>query len=101
MIFNKFISNSKDCSEVTRNLLIHDKKISQEVVVSLPSNSYLLFISFYLLVYFVIVYKPTWIPPCKVTLIDANHCPGAVIFIFEVFCSIYFLSFFLLSEIIR
>lgn len=40
------------------------------------------FVSFF---YFLLVNVPYDVENTKVTLIDANHCPGAVIFIFEVF----------------
>ncbi|KAA6368441.1 MAG: hypothetical protein EZS28_036031 [Streblomastix strix] len=55
------------CTEVTRNLLVKHMHIHAELIVSLPMNT------------------PCYIDNFKVTLIDANHCPGAAIFIFEVF----------------
>ncbi|KAF9625607.1 hypothetical protein IFM89_024380 [Coptis chinensis] len=54
------------CSKVTAQLLTQVLKISPSFVIELPLNQTVL------------------IDGCEVTLIDANHCPGAVQFLFRV-----------------
>ncbi|EDV28172.1 uncharacterized protein TRIADDRAFT_21698, partial [Trichoplax adhaerens] len=60
------------CSEITASLLIHEMSIRSDLVVSLQTG------------------QPHVIPvdemgceTMSVTLLDANHCPGAVMFLFE------------------
>ncbi|KAF8390064.1 hypothetical protein HHK36_024585 [Tetracentron sinense] len=54
------------CSEITARLLVEVLSISSLFVVSLS------------------IREPVWIDGCEVTLIDANHCPGAVQFLFKI-----------------
>ncbi|KAG5440560.1 hypothetical protein PCK2_000385 [Pneumocystis canis] len=53
------------CSKITRNLVINQLKVNSEYVINLPMN------------------EKTLLNNVWVTLIDANHCPGSVIFVFE------------------
>ncbi|EMR09067.1 hypothetical protein PNEG_02837 [Pneumocystis murina B123] len=53
------------CSEITGNLVISQLKVKPEYVVKLPMDRKILL-------------NNIW-----VTLVDANHCPGSVLFIFE------------------
>ncbi|KAL6993986.1 Ligase [Sarracenia purpurea var. burkii] len=54
------------CSGITARLLVEVLKISSSVVVPLSLS------------------EPVWIDGCEVSLIDANHCPGAVQFLFNI-----------------
>ncbi|KAJ4959815.1 hypothetical protein NE237_019725 [Protea cynaroides] len=54
------------CSETTARLLVESLKVSSSFVVSLSLRETVL------------------IDGCSVTLIDANHCPGAVQFLFQI-----------------
>ncbi|KAH7827894.1 putative DNA repair metallo-beta-lactamase domain-containing protein [Monocercomonoides exilis] len=55
------------CSEITRSLLIEHMKVKPDCIIGLPMET------------------PCYIQNARVTLIDANHCPGSAIFVFEVF----------------
>jgi len=68
------------CSEVTKDIVIHKLGVRSDLVVGLPVD------------------QPVSIPmddygqeKLTVTLIDANHCPGAVMFLFQGFfgCILY------------
>ncbi|KAL3698658.1 hypothetical protein R1sor_012734 [Riccia sorocarpa] len=54
------------CSEITASLLKHSLQVTDSFVVPLPMG------------------KPVIIDGCEVALVDANHCPGAVQFLFRV-----------------
>ncbi|XP_071712903.1 DNA ligase 6 isoform X2 [Rutidosis leptorrhynchoides] len=54
------------CSSVTARLLVQVLKVSKSFVVSLPLS------------------ESFSVDGCEVTLIDANHCPGAVQFLFKI-----------------
>ncbi|CAO3593414.1 unnamed protein product [Absidia cylindrospora] len=55
------------CSQVTANLVVKELDVEEKYLCVLPMN------------------EPTYVHPhVKVTLIDANHCPGSVLFIFDV-----------------
>nr|XP_043615439.1 DNA ligase 6 isoform X2 [Erigeron canadensis] len=54
------------CSHVTAKLLVQILKVSEAFVVSLPLSQTVL------------------VDRCEVTLVDANHCPGAVQFLFKI-----------------
>ncbi|KAK9700226.1 hypothetical protein RND81_08G224900 [Saponaria officinalis] len=54
------------CSDITGNLVVDILGVSPEFVVKLPINVTVI------------------VDGCEVTLIDANHCPGAVQFLFNV-----------------
>ncbi|KAJ3193680.1 hypothetical protein HK101_004384 [Irineochytrium annulatum] len=54
------------CSKVTRNLVIMQLRVKPEFVIELPMN------------------RPVDVDGAEITLIDANHCPGAVLFIIRV-----------------
>ncbi|KAJ9526681.1 hypothetical protein QJQ45_017561 [Haematococcus lacustris] len=55
------------CSEVTAQLLLHDMGLQPaSCVVALP------------------MYTPVEVEGCRVTLVEANHCPGAVMLVVEV-----------------
>ncbi|KAL2645294.1 hypothetical protein R1flu_012881 [Riccia fluitans] len=54
------------CSEITARLLKHSLQVTDVLVVPLPMG------------------KPVIIDGCEVVLVDANHCPGAVQFLFRV-----------------
>ncbi|KAK9458825.1 DNA repair metallo-beta-lactamase-domain-containing protein [Lipomyces oligophaga] len=53
------------CSEETGNLVIQQLNVSSDSVVKLPTD------------------RTTDLGAFKVTLIDANHCPGSVLFLFD------------------
>ncbi|TPX60415.1 hypothetical protein PhCBS80983_g01784 [Powellomyces hirtus] len=53
------------CSVVTGNLVARQLGVSEDYIVRLPMET------------------PVVVMGVKVTLIDANHCPGAVLFLFE------------------
>ncbi|KAJ3163173.1 hypothetical protein HDU86_002342 [Geranomyces michiganensis] len=53
------------CSAITGNLISQRLRVSEDYIVSLPMET------------------PVMVMGVKVTLIDANHCPGAVLFLFE------------------
>lgn len=56
------------CSEITANLLIQKFKLGQDRIVVLPMDT------------------PVWIhPTVQVICYNANHCPGAVVFLFQEF----------------
>ncbi|ORX85229.1 DRMBL-domain-containing protein, partial [Anaeromyces robustus] len=65
-ITSKFNYGPIYCSKVTSNLLIELLKVDEQYVHALELN------------------KEYIIDGVKVTLIDANHCPGAVLFLFNV-----------------
>ncbi|XP_024532635.1 DNA ligase 6 isoform X2 [Selaginella moellendorffii] len=54
------------CSQVTGRLVVEALGVRRDFVVELAMNSVI------------------WIDECQVTLVDANHCPGAVQFLVEV-----------------
>ncbi|KAI8335513.1 DNA repair metallo-beta-lactamase-domain-containing protein [Chlamydoabsidia padenii] len=55
------------CSKITANLVEKQLQVNKECLKVLPMN------------------QPTFVlPSIKVTLIDANHCPGSVLFIFDI-----------------
>ncbi|KAI8051291.1 DNA repair metallo-beta-lactamase-domain-containing protein [Syncephalis plumigaleata] len=54
------------CTSVTANLVVERLKVSREQLCTLPLDT------------------PVMLDTVRVTLIDANHCPGAVIILFEV-----------------
>lgn len=53
------------CSKVTANLLVKDMRINPSCIQPLPLDI------------------PLLVDGIHVTLIDANHCPGAVLFLFK------------------
>ena len=53
------------CSQTTANLIKIKLGVADEWLKVLPMD------------------QPVWIHGIKVTLIEANHCPGAVLFLFE------------------
>ncbi|KAI8592356.1 beta-lactamase-like protein [Geranomyces variabilis] len=53
------------CSAITGNLISQRLRVSEDYIVRLPME------------------RPVMVMGVKVTLIDANHCPGAVLFLFE------------------
>lgn len=53
------------CSKVTANLLVKDMRINPSCIQPLPLDT------------------PLLVDGVHVTLIDANHCPGAVLFLFK------------------
>ncbi|KAF5826937.1 hypothetical protein DUNSADRAFT_1711 [Dunaliella salina] len=61
-----FSSGTIYTSEVTARLLIHDMGIKPNVIRALPMHT------------------PIMIEGCRVTLLNANHCPGAVMLLVEV-----------------
>lgn len=60
-----FSSGTIYCSAVTANLLVKDMHINPSCIQPLPLNT------------------PLLVDGINVTLIDANHCPGAVLFLFK------------------
>lgn len=55
------------CSQITANLVKHKLGVDEGYLTVLPMN------------------EPTLVlPTIKVTLIDANHCPGSVLFVFDI-----------------
>lgn len=54
------------CSETTAALVLHEIKVSPSRIKALP------------------MYRPNMIDGVKVTLLDANHCPGAAMLLFEI-----------------
>jgi DNA cross-link repair 1A protein len=54
------------CSAITGRLVHSELRVPLDRICILPMNT------------------PVTVEQCKVTLLDANHCPGAVIFLFEV-----------------
>ncbi|SAL99016.1 hypothetical protein [Absidia glauca] len=55
------------CSQITANLVKHKLQVDEGYLSVLPMN------------------EPTFVlPTIKVTLIDANHCPGSVLFVFDI-----------------
>ena len=60
-----FSSGTIYCSHVTANLLIRDMRVNPGCIRALPLDTELL------------------IEGISVTLIDANHCPGAVLLLFK------------------
>ncbi|KAI8800793.1 DNA repair metallo-beta-lactamase-domain-containing protein [Cladochytrium replicatum] len=63
---SKFDHGPIYCSAITGSLVIQQLRVKPEYVVRLPMN------------------VPTEVQGVRVTLVDANHCPGAVLFLFEV-----------------
>ena len=57
------------CSEITKNLCIKILNVNPNNIVSLPMNKK--------------VEIPNSFPKTYVTLLNANHCPGAVMFLFD------------------
>ncbi|KAG4304619.1 hypothetical protein PORY_002012 [Pneumocystis oryctolagi] len=53
------------CSKITGNLIISQLKVNPAYVIKLPMN------------------KEILLNNVRVTLVDANHCPGSVMFVFE------------------
>ena len=53
------------CSEITKRLLVYDMGVAEKVVVALPMN------------------ETTEVEGVAVTPLDANHCPGSVMFFFH------------------
>ncbi|PVU90138.1 hypothetical protein BB559_004776 [Furculomyces boomerangus] len=62
---SKFDSGMIYCSQITGNLIIENLKVNPKYVCKLPLN------------------WPVLIENTIVTLIDANHCPGSAIFLFD------------------
>lgn len=60
------------CSEITKKIILHKFGISEELVVGLPVDQPV-----------VIAMDDVGKENLTVTLIDANHCPGAVLFLFQ------------------
>ncbi|KAI8819669.1 uncharacterized protein EV422DRAFT_620962 [Fimicolochytrium jonesii] len=56
------------CSEVTGNLVIQQLRVDEQYIIRLPMET------------------PFDVLGVTVTLIDANHCPGAVLFVFDLPC---------------
>ncbi|KAF9932275.1 hypothetical protein FBU30_008570 [Linnemannia zychae] len=54
------------CSSITANLVISRLKVDEQYINRLP------------------MYKPTVVNGVTVRLMDANHCPGSVLFVFDV-----------------
>ncbi|KTW30881.1 DNA cross-link repair protein PSO2 [Pneumocystis jirovecii RU7] len=54
------------CSKITGNLVISQLKVNPKYIIKLPMNEEVL------------------LNNVRVTLIDANHCPGSVMFVFEI-----------------
>ncbi|KAJ3219731.1 DNA cross-link repair 1A protein, partial [Clydaea vesicula] len=64
-ISSRFESGQIYCSSITANLLISSLRVKPEFITRVPMN------------------QVTMIEDCLVTFIDANHCPGAVLILFE------------------